>query len=112
MFELTHVNNSGKPQDPKSKQAIASMKSKIEKMKSTKRASQLPNDLNNFEINDVYAIVLGKERRGAIRGFGIGVRPDQVPGVRMKTGSLQPSVSYIQPSFEQIMNDLDNVYIP
>lgn len=57
------------------------MKDKIEKMKAIKRASQLPEVLDDFEINEVYAYALGKEKRGKVRGFGLGVTPDQVPGI-------------------------------
>ncbi|XP_040363502.1 uncharacterized protein LOC112174548 isoform X1 [Rosa chinensis] len=80
MFELTHVHDNEKPDEPNSK-AIALMKDKIDKMKTTKRASQLPEVLNDFEINEVYASVLGKETRGGVRGFGIGAIPEQVPSV-------------------------------
>ncbi|XP_062028455.1 uncharacterized protein LOC133744346 [Rosa rugosa] len=65
MFELTHVHDNEKPDEPNSK-AIALMKDKIDKMKTTKRASQLPEVLNDFEINEVYVAVLGKETRGGV----------------------------------------------
>ncbi|XP_061999309.1 uncharacterized protein LOC133716642 [Rosa rugosa] len=100
MFELTHVHDSEKPHEPNSKQAIALMKDKINKMKTKKRASQLPEVLNDFEINEVYASVLGKETRGGVRGFGIGVRPEQVPGVLVQKKGVRLEVQALREQHE------------
>ncbi|XP_040368609.1 uncharacterized protein LOC112181396 [Rosa chinensis] len=100
MFELTHVHDNENPDEPNSKQAIALMKDKIDKMKTTKRASQLPEALNDFEINEVYASVLGKETRGGVRGFGIGVRPEQVPGVLVQKRGVHLEVQAMREQHE------------
>ncbi|KAM5559204.1 hypothetical protein ABKV19_020720 [Rosa sericea] len=100
MFELTYVHDSEKPDEPNSKQAIALMKDKINKMKTTKRASQLPEVLNDFEINEVYASVLGKETLGGVRGFGIGVRPEQVPGVLVQKRGVHLEVQAMREQHE------------
>lgn len=57
------------------------MKNKIKALHEKKRVAQLPEIITEVEINEVYADVLGKERSGLVRGFGLGVRPADVPGI-------------------------------
>ncbi|KAK9912340.1 hypothetical protein M0R45_036207 [Rubus argutus] len=95
MFELTHTRSDGKPVDKESKKAI-----KISTIKDAKRASHLPEIITNIEMNEVYASVLGKEKHGAIRGFGIGVRLDDVPDVLVAKRGAQLDVQALREEHE------------
>lgn len=77
-----------------------SMKEKIEQIKARKKESQLLEVLNDFEINEVYASVLGKENRGGARGFGIGFRPEQVPGMLVEKRGIHLEVQALREQHE------------
>jgi hypothetical protein len=57
------------------------MKNKIKALQEQKRVAQQPEILTEVEMNEVYADVLGKEKSGLVRGFGLGVRREDVPGI-------------------------------
>ncbi|KAK9921214.1 hypothetical protein M0R45_029733 [Rubus argutus] len=62
MFELTHGNNDLENLgEPNSKQPIASLKQKIDKIKAGKKPSQIPKVLSDIKINEVCCSMLGKE---------------------------------------------------
>ncbi|KAK9939196.1 hypothetical protein M0R45_015902 [Rubus argutus] len=82
------------------------MRQKISTIKDAKRASHLPEIITNIEINEVYASVLGKEKHGAIRGFGIGVRLDDVPDVLVEKRVAQLEVQALREEHEA---ELDHI---
>lgn len=82
------------------------MKEKIEQIKARKKESQLPEVLNDIEINEVYASVLGKENRGGVRGFGIGFRPKEVPGILVEKRGIHLEVQALREQHEAEIEEI------
>ncbi|KAM5555336.1 hypothetical protein ABKV19_023305 [Rosa sericea] len=101
LFELTHTRSNGEPVDKESEKAMMDMRQKISGIKDAKRANQLPETISNIEISEVYASVLGKEKYGVVRGFGLGVRLHDVPDVLVENGSAQLQVQALREEHEK-----------
>ncbi|KAL6269973.1 hypothetical protein ACE6H2_026884 [Prunus campanulata] len=107
MFELCHLRKNGTPVNETAAKAmvrlnlIEDMNSKIIDIRDKKKQNQLPNEVTAKEINIVYAEVLGREKGNRVRGYGIGVRTEDVLGVLREKRGLRLEFDDMRESYEE-----------
>ncbi|RWR76272.1 hypothetical protein CKAN_00470800 [Cinnamomum micranthum f. kanehirae] len=72
MFGVTHIRSDGRPVDQASKDALRQL---------DERVNQYPQNLRNSTVrNEIFTQVIGEDRRGRVRTFGLGVTPSDIYG--------------------------------
>ncbi|XXG53685.1 hypothetical protein AAC387_Pa03g1743 [Persea americana] len=72
MFGVTHTRNDGRPVDQASEDALRQL---------NERVNQHPQSLRNSAMrNEIFTQVIGEDRRGRVRTFGLGVTPSDIYG--------------------------------
>ncbi|XP_021827918.1 uncharacterized protein LOC110768483 [Prunus avium] len=101
MFELCHLRKNGTPVNETAAKAMESMNSKIIDIRNKKKQNQLPDEVTTEEINIVYAEVLGREKGNRVRGYGIGLRIEDVLGVLREKRGLRLEFDDMRESYEE-----------
>ncbi|XP_059436644.1 uncharacterized protein LOC132169665 [Corylus avellana] len=79
VFVDTHKHNDGTHVNNKTRRIVSKVEESImQELPNSQEGTQVGNMM--YHQNDAYSKSLGKERRGRVRGFGLGITPSSLPG--------------------------------